>query len=208
MANICGNDIVISGDMDQLEALSKRLSDQDPALLQTVPNFTICSTSDYTINESADVSCDCGVISFYFGSKWSCPLEAITELSKEYPNLMFELSFEESAMDYFGTATISNGGCNENSMGELDYIEQYNEEYIDQLSTLNNLTYEEFVKTYTHDNFFDEHPFGYIDRAVVKKIKDEDLALFINREWFDDNAHEEYKRRLAGGSTEEPETEE
>ena len=38
----------------------------------------------------------------------------------------------------------------------------------------------------------------------MKKIKDKDLALFINRQWFDDEAEEEFKRRLSGGSKVDP----
>lgn len=208
MANICSNYITISGDSAQLEALSKRLKEQDPELLKILPNFTINNISDYCINSAEDIDDDGSEINFYFGSKYNCPLNGITELSSEYHELEFQLRFEEAANEYFGTAYICAGSCNEISMKEIDYLKQYNEEYIDQLLALESTPYEEFIKTYTHDNFFEEHPFGFIDRAVVKRIKDEDLALFINREWFDGKAHEEYKQRLTGGSTIEPETEE
>jgi len=201
MANICINFITITGDNNQLKALSKRLTEQDQTLLQIIPNFTINPISDYCINDSINIENQIeneGEIHFYFGSKWNCPLESITKLSEEYPNLTFELNFEESANEYFGIATITSSNCYENLITEQEYSEKFNPEYIDKLSDLQEYSYEDFVQNYTHSNFFDERPFKYLDRLVVKRIKDEDLVKFINRIWFDKEAKEEYKRRLSG----------
>lgn len=206
MANICSNFISITGDEAQLEALSKRLEEQDPELLKIVPNFTICPTSDYCINDPEDINNNSNEISFYFGSKSICPLNSIRNLSEQYPDLEFQLNFEEAAMEYFGTATIHDGGCSETEMEEIDYVEQHNDEYIGLLALLEACSYEEFLKEYTHGNFFEDYPFGYLDRHVVKRIEDKDLAKFINRQWFDDEAEKEYKSRLSGGSTKEPKT--
>lgn len=201
MANLCNNYCEISGSDDQLEALWKRLIDQDAALLRVVPNFTIQESSDYCIYGEDCITRDQdGDICISFGSKWNCPLDGITSLSVEYPDLEFNFRFDEGDNDYYGTASIIDGSCTETEMEEVDYIEAFHVDYIDQRDSMLKLNYDEFVKSYTHDNFFDEYPFGCIDRHVVKRIKDKDLPKFLNRQWFDDEAEQEYKGRLSGGS--------
>lgn len=208
MANICSNLITISGDTSQREALLKRLLDQDQALIDTVPNFTIDDANDYTIQDRENISDNCGEITFSFGSKWNCPLEEIEALSTEYPDLEFNVTFEEGGNDYYGTAYIQDGSCNETMMDAVDFVEAYNVDYINQRDEMLNMPYDKFLESYTHDNEFDEFPFGYLDRHIVKQIKTKDLPKFINRSWYDKKAEAEYKRRMAGGSTKEPKTKE
>lgn len=209
MSNICGNYLEISGSDNQLEALYKSLKAQEPALLETVPNFEINVKSDYCIyDEDSCTRDEDGDICLSFGSRNSPPLEEITSLSSEYPDLEFKLNYEEGGCCLFGEAFIQDGSCNENELEEREYCEKYNANYQEELEALNNCSYEEFLEKYTHDNFFDEHPYAFIDRNIVDRIKQKDLPKFISREWMDNDAHEEYKRRLAGGSTVEPETEE
>lgn len=203
MANLCSNYIEISGPLEQLEALCKRILDQEPNLINLIPNFTIQEASDYSIYHRDEITIEGDMLCFSFGSKYVSPLDEITELSEEYPDLEFSLRFDEGGNDYYGTAGIMNGGCSENEMEEVDYIEAFHVDYIDQRDTMLAMPYDEFLKQYTHENFFDEYPFGYIDRHVVKRIKDNDLAKFINRQWFDDDAEAEYKQRLSGGSKKE-----
>jgi hypothetical protein len=55
MSNICSNDITISGDGAQLDLLYKKIIDQDPQLLRIMPNFSICSQSDYCIQDPENI---------------------------------------------------------------------------------------------------------------------------------------------------------
>jgi hypothetical protein len=209
MANICSNYLIITGDQDQIEDLYKRLMDQDPALIETVPNFEVRNHSDYCILDKEYITHTERVdISFDFGSRWNCPLDEIHTLSLEYPDLEFRLNYEEGGNDYFGEALIQNGSCDSNDLTERNYHERHHMGYQKELAILNDCSYEKFLSEYTHGNFMDEHPYAMIDRNVVARIKDKDLALFISRQWLDDEAKEEYQRRLSRGSTEEPETEE
>lgn len=203
MANICSNKLTITGEEPSLEALLKRLKEQDPALLVIVPNFTICSTSDYCIFDISNIEFEYDDISFPFGSKHACPLDSIATLSTEYPDLTFNVVYEESGTETYGEAYITNGSCNDTSLTELEYLEKHNDNYVIEHTALWEKNYESFVKEYTHGNFFDEHPYSYLDRDVLKRIKDEDLGLFINREWNDSQAASEFKQRLGRGSTEE-----
>jgi hypothetical protein len=197
---------MISGNTAQSEALLKRLLDQDPTLLATVPNFTIGGAIDYTIQDREDIFNNCGELSFQFGSKWDCPLEEIKALSTEYPALTLNARFEERGCEYYGTAYIQNGSCNVSMMEAVDFMEAYHFDYIEQRDKMLDMSYEKFLKSYTHDNVFDEYPFGYIDRHIVKRIKKNDLPKFINRQWYDNKAEEKYKHRMAGGSSKEPKT--
>jgi hypothetical protein len=199
MANICSNRITITGEVPSLEALLKRLLEQDPALLEIVPNFSFQVIS----GDASEIGAHYFVeeeIEFSFNSKHSCPLNDISILSMEYPDLNFHVVYEESDTDTYGEASITDGSCTDNSMNELEFLEKHNGNYIEMQENITELPYEDFIKGYTHDNFFDEHPYSYLDREVLNRIKDEDLGLFINREWMDSKAEEEYKRRLAGGS--------
>ena len=200
MANICSNYCEISGPGEQMEALHKRLLDQDPVLLEAVPNFTICDTSDYCIYDSENISFNGNMLSIEFNSKNVCPLDDLATLSEEYPGLEFQLNFNEPDCEYYGSSSISNGSYSENMMEEKEYLESYNNTYIMELADLNNCSYDEFLEKYTHGNFFYEHPVAYIDRDVLDRIKDKDLAKFINRQWMDNKAEAEFKRRLSGGS--------
>lgn len=105
---------------------------------------------------------------------------------------------------YFAEATIQDGSCDERSMEEKEYLKKHHWNFKEVLAELTNCSYEDFLKNYTHDNFFGEHPYSLIDRDIVDMIKEEDLALFINREWMDSDAEQEYKRRLSEGSTVKP----
>jgi hypothetical protein len=118
----------------------------------------------------------------------------------EYPDLNFKVVYEEANSNMFGEAFISNGSCEDIALEELEYLEKYNGNYMEERKALLDLSYEDFVKSYTHDNFFSDHPYSYLDREVLNRIKDEDLGLFINRHWNDSEAASEYKRRLEGGS--------
>jgi hypothetical protein len=200
MANICSNKITITGDEPSLEALLKRLIEQDPALLDIIPNFSFQAIS----GDASDIEAQYfqeEEIGFSFNSKHSCPLDSITTLSSEYPDLNFHVVYEESGTDTYGEADIADGSCSDNSMNELEFLEKYNENYLDEKESLLNLSYEDFIERYTHENIFEDYPYTYLDREVLKRIKNEDLGLFINRQWNDEQALAGFKQRLESGST-------
>jgi|WetSurMetagenome_2_1015567.scaffolds.fasta_scaffold50361_1 hypothetical protein len=206
MANICSNFLTITGDHDQLEPLHKRLMDQDPKLIATISNFEVSVHCDYCINDLEVIKYDSEKITLDFGSRYMCPIDELCEVSTEYPDLEFKVNFNESGNDYFGETSIQDGSDDTNELEERDYCETYDEFYKEQRAAVTDCSYEDFVKNYTHDNFFDEHPYAMIDHDVVKRIKDDDLPLFISREWVDEDAEAEYKLRLSGGSIKEPKT--
>jgi hypothetical protein len=46
-------------------------------------------------------------------SAWSPPIEGLTNVSKDYPNLCFYIHYIEDGMGYAGEATIVAGNCND-----------------------------------------------------------------------------------------------
>lgn len=204
MANICGNHLIITGEGSSLDAFYTRLTGQDKALLKTVPNFEINEKSDYCIYGKDSIGQDDdGNIEISFGSQWSCPIEEIAELSSEYPDLIFDLVYEEGGNDAYGEVHIQDGGYNETELEADEYFLKYNEDYKAAYRRIKFSTYKSFVKNYSGRNFFEEYPFSYLDKQVLDRIKDDDLPMFINRQWMDEDVEEAYKRRLAGVAPED-----
>lgn len=204
MANLCGNHLSITGEGSSLYAFYTRLTGQDKALLETVPHFEIRDGNcDFCIYDKESVKLDDdGNIKIEFGSKWSCPIGEITELSSEYPDLIFDLVYQEGGMDRYGEVHIQDGSYDETKLSAEEYSRKYHEEYKAAYQRIKFSTYKSFVKNYSRGNFFDEFPFSYLDKVVLNRIKDDDLPLFINRQWMDEDVEEMYKRRLAGEALE------
>jgi hypothetical protein len=209
MSNICECYLTITGDYKDLEVLYNRLMDQDPTILETVPNFRINPKSDYCISSKDFIILKPkpNRMTISFCGRNLPPLEELSDLSSEYPELNFHLIYEEPGNEIFGEATISDGGYYNNEMEERAFMEAHNGGYKEERKSILELPYDEFVKEYTHGKFFEEHPYGWLDLDIVNRIKDKDLPLFINRQWMDSDAERIFKARLAGDSTVEPSTE-
>lgn len=62
-------------------------------------------------------------IQYEFHTAWSPPIALIEHLTKEWPDLSFEISYREEGMGYEGGATYSNGECLDQWEGEIEYEE-------------------------------------------------------------------------------------
>lgn len=69
------------------------------------------------------------VIAFNFESAWSPPVEAFDKISKDYPNLLFCLYYEECGMCFCGRNVWANGESIESSQAEL-IQDFFDEEYL------------------------------------------------------------------------------
>ena len=65
-------------------------------------------------------------ISGYFNSAWVSPQEGLVEVSKQFPELEFQIDWSEMGMEIEGNSTIMDGEIVEEYSG--DYIHDYNEE--------------------------------------------------------------------------------
>ena len=62
---------------------------------------------------------DHAVIAFNFETPWSPPIEAFSKISKDYPNLLFCLYYEEPGMGFCGRNVWANGETKEEDSSEL-----------------------------------------------------------------------------------------
>ena len=48
-------------------------------------------------------------LKYVFSSAWSPPIAALEQISADYPNLVFELQYQEEGNGFFGKGTFQNG---------------------------------------------------------------------------------------------------
>lgn len=56
------------------------------------------------------------LLEYEFSSAWVPPINGLTKVSKDYPNLNFILKYEEEGEGYIGKATFKNGEVNDKSI--------------------------------------------------------------------------------------------
>ena len=88
MANICSNTMEITGDEKGIEALAKKITDQDAELLKLFTWFEL-TDGDYGLWEDT-LQINPGSISFSYGSKWGPPSTEYISLVQTYPRLNFK----------------------------------------------------------------------------------------------------------------------
>lgn len=121
MPNWCSCQLEVSGDRKEMERLFK-LSDSTKISLSLeklypqpedigegwydwrVNNWgTKWDLNDVNIEDQGE----CFTVNFE--TAWGPPLEAFEKISKDFPSLSFELSYQEPGMDFCGKATYENG---------------------------------------------------------------------------------------------------
>ena len=198
MANVCYCYMTVSG--KSVDALRQRIIKQDPTLEQ---DFTWLLNSPYyglTQNPQDFEDCE-GDLLVNFTCKWSPPVEVLVDFSKSYPDVTFNLRYEEPGMSCFGLIIVSNGEVlKDTPMDEEKYLYTYDEDFRSEVQAIKGGSYKEFLKklkkmdtldeAYQYDRFFEFH---YLNR-----LKDKDLPLIINHEWLDDSNQEIFQKRLKG----------
>ena len=76
------------------------------------------------------------VIAFNFESAWSPPIEAFDKISKDYPNLLFCLYYEEPGMCFCGNNVWAKGKCVESEQANL-VSSYFEEQYLFDLYVTN-----------------------------------------------------------------------
>ena len=130
MANWCQNELLISGPEDQLDALEDICAGFYPQYGDNKGEFALCLNNivecpfpegTYEASEwrmenwgtkrvlHAEQTDDLDYLSFVFHTAWS-PAEAFAEnASKEWPDLTFDLSYEEPGMVFRGRVVFKAG---------------------------------------------------------------------------------------------------
>ena len=73
--------------------------------------------------DQTDVSTTPGWIEYRFDTAWSPPVEWLTHVADLYPNLSFEIDYEEWGMAFWGSMRYENGEQVDVQEGQIDYDE-------------------------------------------------------------------------------------
>lgn len=198
MANICSNHLHIEGNKEDIAPLRKAITNQDPELLELFYWFTFTDEDyglwDDTFTPEEESIC------LSFGSNWSFPGGHFESLVAEYPRLTFEAYSEEAAMEFFLKVTASDGLACCEDLTPLDYYTAMNEDFATERKSIEELSYDEFLK-YALDNKDEidlDFLWCYLEPRIIDRIKRKDLPLFIDREWHSEEDTEKFTTKLKG----------
>ena len=193
MANVCSNSMTITGSRPKLKDLYDRIHMADETLIKKY--FFLDSSNYYGISS---ISLEETYLYIEFDTKWSPPDDEIESLSKEYHTLTFCNRYEESGMEIYGEDSIKNGEYTERiSYTPLQWYEDNDTDFIHEKNKLDEMEYDEFLKTYSLE-YFEEYPYTMLEIYIVSRIKDKDLPLFMAVDWADTVAKNNFKKRLQG----------
>lgn len=85
--------------------------------------------SDLNLGQDYTIRGDNSEIAFNFETAWAAPIEAFDKISKDYPNLLFCLYYQEPGMGFCGRNVWLNGEAIEVTHGEL-ISSYFDEEYL------------------------------------------------------------------------------
>lgn len=147
MPNWCENNLSIAGSIDDMKKILDviKIKENEYSLLETlypVPKGldelegkdplngyywrlanwgTKWAESDITIGQeyTENEKDNYAVIAFNFETAWSPPIEAFNKISKDYPNLLFCLYYEEHGMGFCGRNIWALGEEEESTSAEL-----------------------------------------------------------------------------------------
>lgn len=148
MPNWCENEIQVSGDVNELERLSKfayldRYHEFDFDKILPTPREYLDDNRwyDWRIeNWGTKWEADCATVSFTndekyplveitFNTAWSPSIPLTIKLSEIFPLLRFEHLYQEGGMDFGGRIIIENGEVISEEYGSYgDFMEGYDEE--------------------------------------------------------------------------------
>jgi hypothetical protein len=80
-------------------------------------------------------------------------------------------------------------------------MELHDEDYIYEKKQIAELPYKEFLEEYAKWNdegeLDDEPKYTSLGKDIIARIKDDDLPLFMNVDWYDDAINQQYKDRYS-----------
>lgn len=205
MANICSNDLTITGDKTQLKRLYELITDQDETLLEKFCWFNDAN-GGYGLENLDEITeyFPQGSISLAISSKWGPPTDDLASVSEDYPDLVFIIKYSEPSMEIFGQTTICAGQITEHI--DYDPYDWYIENYEDcgaEAENIKTMDYDEFIEEYVKPGHFQETAEQIIggwllEKDMVNRVKDEDLPLMMNFKFMTIQAKELFNKRIKG----------
>ena len=191
MANICSNSVVITGDKESLKKLRDLINRQDKSLFGETgicDHLESTSAPDIAYGLEDDLPLDGdGFLGLCITSKWAPPEKDFENLTKAFPKLNIEVTYEESAMAVYGKL-VYEGGTKvlDQHQEEFDYLMENHEDFADTVEAIKELPYEEFRKDYIVDTEYKDSPewmcYGHIlEPLLLKRTRRADLPLLIGQ---------------------------
>lgn len=196
MANVCTCYMRIDGERKTLDRLVRRIETRDSRLLKLFPWLE--KGAAYGMYGGVDRENDT-TLRLPFTCKWQPPKDHIERLSKAF-GLKIICWYEEPAMIVYGRVSYESGEIIEDvAYDEEAWMEEQYEDFAVCKRNISESPYEEFLDAYTQG--FDWEDVGdsrwcVLEKHIVKRIKDEDLPLFINTPWDCEEAEQMYKARF------------
>ena len=194
MANLCTSRVEIHGDPKDIADLSEKISRQDKSLLEKCPHLEY-SKYDYGLWEDTFTP-ESESILFTLGSKWNFPFQDLDNLMDEYPELNIEILSGEPGMDYYKKIIGHDKSYETYDLDPIDYFSEINEEFAEEYNHIQNAPYDEFLKEYVDVSYYNNslEYADYLLPLIIKRIKQEDLPLFIANEEITE--HPEFIERI------------
>ena len=133
-----------------------------------------------------------------FDTEWSPCNLWVYNIAPQFPDLQFENGFIRHGMEAGKITVWTEDGetfSDEKSMTEHEFQMEHDDVYAEEYTEITGgWDYKKFL------DFFIECDTEYeeLEIEVVKRIKDEDLPLFISKDWVTGTAHDLYESRLKG----------
>lgn len=194
MANICSNNVTITGDEKSLKKLRGMINRQDKKLFGKdgiCDHLESTSTPGIAYGLETDLPLKgWGAISVFVTSKWGPPEDDFISLSRAFPKLTVEVLYEEPGMSIYGKATFEDGSkVRDETIAEFDYLMENDVDFGDTVYDIQETPYKEFKKTYILSTDYKEDDSAWqrwphlLEPLIVKRARVKDLPPLINLEY-------------------------
>jgi len=152
--------------------------------------------------DASDIDFDDGedYINVNYSTAWGPPIQWVETIAAKFPRLKFEGSYEESGNDCYGKFEGAEGCLDVTDQTHYDYLMDNNDEFPGEVEFVQEAPWEEVKEEFTEGMYAEDewHEFTrHLEDDFVGRIPDNELPLFINREWSSDTAEQAFKDRVA-----------
>jgi hypothetical protein len=189
------------GEGEQYDNLKKLIDTQDAEFLKKYWIFTKGNYYGLT-----DVPMDLeGSLSLNIDTKWAPPIDVLEELSSEFPDIEFDMEYEEAGCEVFGKCTAKGGDVNDIPTEAEEHYKQ-NPDYQQAQEDIKEMPYEKLLENFIApgniEEYFEKYDiyvegYQYLEEDIVNRIKKEDLPLLMSFGWMG-NGKELYNKLLKG----------
>jgi len=187
MANVCDNDLFISGPEKELRYIYLSIKNQDDDLINEFPFLKKGIYYGIMNHDAVDGELH-NPIHLNIASKWNPPLEGVEELSRQYPTLEFKMTFIEEGVNLYGWALFKDGTGQVVDQTAYEFHVENNEDIAETLQWIRDTSPDEIVEELANDdleeeNSFFSYPFSVLQKDLIEKMPRDLLPLLLTYPW-------------------------